>query len=642
MAGRRWSRKKVIEAIRERHRQGLPIKNMTSHDSGLCVAAGRYCGSWTQALIDAGLLEYACPIKRLSKEGVVFEIQQRKKQGLPMKCVAKDNRPLANAARVWFGSWSNALAAAGIKPQPRIKWNAEKVVEVIQEYYEKGFPLYKIWIQDKSLYWAAKEYFGGWKKALCAAGVPKTYRNPSQWNPERVIEEIQQVQREGKPLTKLHHTNKPLTEAARRIFGSWHNALKAVGLKPIVRQSWSREKIVAEIQYRHSQGLPLRNISKERPQLCAAAYGYFGGWDNALQAAGFKPKEPVWSRRRVTDEIKAWHDRGLPFSRIWKEYPCLAYAISKYFNNTKEAMNAAGFEWRLSKKWSAEVVIAEIQAWYKTGLPKSELKVVFPGLEGAAMRYFSSWSTALEMAGLQPRETKKWSREKIIHEIQRLHVHGQPLKTTNKKNRPLMSAATRYFGSWPKALKAAGVVAPVRKYKKPQKWSKESILEAIHARHEQGLLTVNVRQDDIALSNAAVRFFGGWQAAVEAAGLARPKMIWSKALVIAEIQSYARQGVSVDHLRKNDWNLCRIAKEHFGTWHQAVVAAEVDTSKTRTRTRWSRQRVLDEIRQRHSEGLPLTSSWPANSRLVTAAQRYCGRWTEALQMAGVDSDTVGH
>ena len=50
---RNWNRQLVVEAIRDRHREGLPLTDVRHHDSGLCRAALLHFGSWRAAMAAA-------------------------------------------------------------------------------------------------------------------------------------------------------------------------------------------------------------------------------------------------------------------------------------------------------------------------------------------------------------------------------------------------------------------------------------------------------------------------------------------------------------------------------------------------------------------------------------------------------------
>lgn len=56
-----------------------------------------------------------------------------------------------------------------------------------------------------------------------------------------------------------------------------------------------------------------------------------------------------------------------------------------------------------------------------------------------------------------------WSREMIIAEILKRRAEGRSLSSGNRHNINLAAAAVRHFGSWTAALEAAGVPAKQKK-----------------------------------------------------------------------------------------------------------------------------------------------------------------------------------
>ena len=73
----------------------------------------------------------------------------------------------------------------------------------------------------------------------------------------------------------------------------------------------------------------------------------------------------------------------------------------------------------------------------------------------------------------------------------------------------------------------------------------------------------------------------------------------------------------------------------FGGWQDAVAAAGLDAELATAPPKWDKQRVLDAIRARAAQGLPLTAVSKADPRLSAAAYRYYGRWAKAVAAAGL-------
>jgi hypothetical protein len=102
----------------------------------------------------------------------------------------------------------------------------------------------------------------------------------------------------------------------------------------------------------------------------------------------------------------------------------------------------------------------------------------------------------------------------VLQAIRDLVESGASVAKVWKEDRRLHCAARNRFGSWNKAVLAAGLT-PSRK-----RWTEQMVIEAVRARHQRGQsLTSKVFEDDAALAGAAYRLFGGWRQALTAAGI---------------------------------------------------------------------------------------------------------------------------
>ena len=89
----RWSKERVIECIQDLHVKRTPLTPVSRHDPRLVSAAKRYFGSWANALVAAGVLRDK-------------PRQNRKKS-------------LRSTARRYFGGFPQAVRAAGLEPRRR-------------------------------------------------------------------------------------------------------------------------------------------------------------------------------------------------------------------------------------------------------------------------------------------------------------------------------------------------------------------------------------------------------------------------------------------------------------------------------------------------------------------------------------------
>lgn len=183
----------------------------------------------------------------------------------------------------------------------------------------------------------------------------------------------------------------------------------------------------------------------------------------------------------------------------------------------------------MQRKWSKESIALEILSMYESGenLNYSSVASSNLALLRAATRYFGTWEAAVNFAGLnydEIRRYKSWTRERIIERIRELHGQEVDLSWRNvctNVDPQLAAAATKksHFGSWREALEEAGLdYDEIRRYRE---WDDDRILDMVrdYAREGRPLNAKNVEQEDITLITAARRRFDSWHKALAAAGL---------------------------------------------------------------------------------------------------------------------------
>lgn len=185
-----------------------------------------------------------------------------------------------------------------------------------------------------------------------------------------------------------------------------------------------------------------------------------------------------------------------------------------------------------------------------------------------------------------------WTRDKLIEAIQKLHAEGVDLSPTavQQTHGALFSSARSpsHFGNWRAAVEAAGFDYDEIKRTK-ERWSRDEILEQICLHHKNGddvlSPTFKISYRDLYLAASAHRYFGSWRRAIAAAGLdhetLRESRVWTRARIIRTIQEMAR------HDRPLSWAFIEVScpgiyraarrRENFGSWHNALIAAGVQT-----------------------------------------------------------------
>jgi len=459
-----------------------------------------------------------------SKDLVVARIQERAANRLPINgtAVIKSDKKLYRAAMQHFGKdgWAKARTLAGFSPQdPRQhKWSKEKVVRAIIERHKKKLKLNSGYMhlqsETRRLYFAGYSYFGSWKSAVKAAGINydsiyikyedrALYR---KWTKERVVEKILHYQMRGVRLNNrsIRKTDATLLQAGMRYFGSWENAITAAGIPyntvylrmedRCIKRTWTKERVLQAIQERSRKKLEMnyRSVAQSDEALIGGATRCFGSWAAALTEA------------------------GLDYEKIRKKKPSM---------------------------WTKPLIISAIQARYAKGLSMTGLATRNddPSLYNAAELHYGSrgWSKARVAAGLPPYDPpswKKWNPMNVVAEIQALYRAGVALNTGAMASQPelerLRTAGRKVFGSWAKAVKTAGIKYSAVCLKRPRGWwTKKRILRLIKKLEKKGirLASRSIRLVNSSLYAEAVRHFGGWGNAVEAAGISYRQhlRIWS-------------------------------------------------------------------------------------------------------------------
>jgi len=174
------------------------------------------------------------------------------------------------------------------------------------------------------------------------------------------------------------------------------------------------------------------------------------------------------------------------------------------------------------------------------------------------------------------------------------------------------------------------------------KWTRERILDAIHARHARGrsLASGVVHREGAGLYQASQRLFGSWREALEAAGAPGPQgrgrpCKWSREGILEKIRKEAREhpGSWRMNLLRRTGAIYAAGVREFGTWGAALEAAGIDPSRG---TKWTRESAARAIRRRWREtGSSARSIARGERGLLFACQRIFGGWRGAAEAAGI-------
>jgi hypothetical protein len=243
--------------------------------------------------------------------------------------------------------------------------------------------------------------------------------------------------------------------------------------------------------------------------------------------------------------------------------------------------------------WDKTKIAAALKKLHKQGVDLSYnlLAKKDQSLVSAAAYHFGSYRKAVERAGIDYAEVirrPRWTKTAIITLIKEARRSGQELhwSSVTKRRDPLGKAAfaslqPRLFGSWDRALHAAGLDADeVNRYRK---WDKNTVVSELKARFRDGELLNSgaIQRDDPGLHAAAVRHFAGYDQALRAAKLdpdkVRRRKLWEKADVIRGLKLARKSGVALSDsaIRRDQPALYGAAVRLFGSFTAARSAAGI-------------------------------------------------------------------
>jgi hypothetical protein len=243
---------------------------------------------------------------------------------------------------------------------------------------------------------------------------------------------------------------------------------------------WDKPAITSKLRKLHRAGrdLSYSGLARQHQSLLSAAAYHFGSYRKAIEKAGIDYADiiqrPRWNKKRIIALIKQARREGQDLhwgavTRRRDELGRAAFAAlqPRLFGKWDRALHAAGLdadEIACYRSWDKNTVAFEIRARAQADEPLSSgaLQKEDPGLHAAAVRYFRTYDNALRAARLDPnelRQRRNWTRKHVVDELKKVSRNGDHLSDTaiRKNHSALYGAAVRIFGSFTSARNAAGL-----------------------------------------------------------------------------------------------------------------------------------------------------------------------------------------
>ncbi|MRX54704.1 hypothetical protein GJU41_12040 [Bacillus idriensis] len=359
-----WTEESVISKIKDIYgtEKIRNIGNISKEEKNLYRAGLRIFGTWEDAVKTAGFnhedflkrkkwTEYRVSneIKRIYGSGEIFEI----------KNLQKKYPGLYNAGRRIYGSWDEAISAAGYNPDHYnkfTKWSKEVMISELKRTYEEHEDLSTTFLAEinkTSIPVMAKKLFGSYQNALTAAGFNpnEIQRKKSIWSEQEIKEKLLEAyEREGTLSQKVFRAKyKKLVGISHRKYNGWFNMLKHFGLSTDeVKTQWrDDEQILEEILLLKNSGTILSHAHVPN-SIYLAASRRFGSWDEALESAGLSPDDEriniSWTKRKMIARIQGYSEQGYNISQssIFSIDSALASSYIMYYRKWDGLLKDAG------------------------------------------------------------------------------------------------------------------------------------------------------------------------------------------------------------------------------------------------------------------------------------------------------------
>lgn len=265
-------------------------------------------GTMARAREELGLRHLLPPRQVWSRKRVIDEIKALHRAGQHLSCVAvikAGRNDLVVAANRYAGSWARARELAGIRferhrPRTAQAWDAAGVVEAITERHRRGQTLASSKV-PRALISAAGRIFGSWRDAIEAAGLDyDAIVLARRYGDDELLDWLRHLAR-TRPRMTLFDLDKhgEHAVACRRRWGSYEAAATAAGIVgwPIRKRhrAMSRAEVVRALQARRTSRQPLHIRAVRRSDgghaLILSVLRHFKSWDDALTAARLPVRE---------------------------------------------------------------------------------------------------------------------------------------------------------------------------------------------------------------------------------------------------------------------------------------------------------------------------------------------------------------
>jgi hypothetical protein len=456
----------------------------------------------------------------------------------------------------------------------------------------------------------------------------------------------------------------------------------------------TQRQILQAIRQRHLTRKPLNltAVKRDDPDLVRQVYSQrpYWGWKAALADAGL-------SYENIRIEILQYvicHLCGKRYSALAlhlrtmheiesreyvEEYPgaeLVSEQVRANLMKSRKKNDCPDYLPHWEPVYSAEYLLDRLHEYAERGyyVNHDNIVEIDSSLPSTLLRYakLNNWDDAIRAIDLDPLDYRGFTRDDDYtltdfqawladrEQQQKSCLYQDVAAERNEfQRRPTIVVwAIRRFGNWAAALKAAGVdrSLPIYGHRYDFSAAADVVARIKQLRQEGASLSrtsVVVLPDGLALTNSAVRDFGSWEAALDAAKVPkqeRGRHAWFE--TPTEVLEAIRIRIQYDWSLKpyemffgtrNDSVLFKQAFRFWESWADAVQAAggnPTQMADAKDTPFGTKAKVVAELKRRRKQGKLLASRELTDSsidkQLYLMASGLYGKWQNAVRAAGVN------
>ncbi len=414
-----------IQSVAEEVEQAPTVAQMDTYGERWASTYQDRFGSWNAALEAAGFdprTKSSTSSQPVSTEALRTELQElaARLDKRPTRAdMNTDGEYAGSTYTKRFGSWREALEAAGLDPQPPTKRvETSELLHSLQAAAETvGRPPTVAEFRAHGAYSASVIFdrFQSWDDALDAAGLnpqARRTRGEAQKIPKaELLDDIRRLASSADDPPTLAEYRDQGAYGAQTLydrFGSWNAALEAAGFNPRASIPEASEEALLDELHRLSENgqSPTVTMMRSDGDYCVSTYqNHFGSWNAALEAAGFEPSSSEISRQKLLtalQDLGAELERPPTVAEMTDQGEHSPHTYRQKFDSWNAALEAAGFESREPPtKLSETTLLAEIRRLAKMLDKRPTAREMDAEGNHASATYqsrFGSWSDAVDQA----------------------------------------------------------------------------------------------------------------------------------------------------------------------------------------------------------------------------------------------------